>query len=259
MRVIVVFLFITQFAFAQKAKVKLHSFHNSTCDQESDPDRLRTRIISKVLVNGILTIHVATTATCCVDFVPKTKYAKGVLDLDFLETGEPCECGCCYEFVYEISGIKNSEVKITFMGKQIEQSYEKYKTYPVSFRIFKGDTINYVDKYGLRQGIWAPSADSAMMKKYLVFVDNRPVTQVRLYSNGQVERELIMDKISFKADGRDYFEYADYNRLVEYYESGQKKKECYNNAKVSFNSYEKGKCKEWNEMGELIYEGVYRK
>ena len=44
---------------------------------------------------------------------------------------------------------------------------------------------------------------------------------------------------------------------IYYYENGQKKRECHNVDLVFGNSYEKGLCKEWNERGELIYEGIY--
>ena len=121
------------------------------------------------------------------------------------------------------------------------------------------DTINYVDKYGLRQGIWNTPKDSLMSKIYFVHSDNRLIKRVTLYPNKQIESELINEKISFKADNKLYFDYSDFNRLIEYYESGQKKRECYNDNKVHDNSYEKGKCKEWNEKGELVYEGDFRK
>lgn len=239
--------------------MKLFGFKNSTCDGEIESFRLKTRIISKELSGDLLTVHIAATATCCVDFVPKTTFKKGILDLDFEETGTPCECNCCYEFTYQIKGITDDKIKITFKNKDIEQSDEKFETYPVSFKMLNGDTINYTDKYGLKQGIWILGADTVLKKRYFEYVDNRVVRLVKLYPNGQIESELIREKIHFSADNKIYFEYSEFNKLVEYYESGQKKKECYNNKQEHYNSYEKGTCKEWNEKGELVYEGDYRK
>jgi hypothetical protein len=259
MRLLIIFLLSTQLTLGQTSNVKLFSFKNSTCEENPESLQLRTRIIKKELSNGILTVQIGATATCCVDFVPKTTFKNGILNLDFEETGTPCECSCCYEFTYEVKGIKNDKIKITFRNKEIEQSDEKYKTFPTKFKILNGDTINYVDKYGLRQGIWNTPKDSLMSKIYFVHSDNRLIKRVTLYPNKQIESELINEKISFKADNKLYFDYSDFNRLIEYYESGQKKRECYNDNKVHDNSYEKGKCKEWNEKGELVYEGDFRK
>jgi hypothetical protein len=259
MRLLIIFFLGTQLTFGQTTKVKLFSFKNSTCDGESESFRLRTRIISKELSNGLLTIHIGATATCCVDFVPKTTFINGILNLDFDETGTPCECGCCYEFTYQINGVKDDNIKITFRNKNIEQSDEKYETYPVRFKILNGDTINYVDKYGFKQGIWVLSSDTLRKNRYFEYADNIAVRRVMLYPNGQIESELISDKISINTFDRPFFGYSRSNKLIEYYESGQKKKECYNDKNEFDNDYEKGKCKEWNEKGELTYEGNYRK
>jgi hypothetical protein len=258
MRLSLLLLLLCHLAFGQPT-ARLFSFQSSTCDEESDPYRLRTRIINKDLANGILTIQIGATATCCVKFIPKITFKNGIQDLDFEETGEACECTCCYEFIYQISGVSDEKLKITFRGKEIELSTEKYKTYPVQFKILNGDTINYIDKYGFKQGIWVFSRDSIKVKIFSEYADDRSIRYVRLYPNGQIERETISEKISFVADGQPHFEHADFNKYVEYFESGQKRKECYNESKVHNNSYENGKCREWNEKGELIYEGVYRK
>ncbi len=259
MRLLIVFLLGTQLTFGQTTKVKLFSFKNSTCDGVSESFRLRTRIIHKELSNGLLTVHIGATATCCVDFVPKATYKNGILNLDVEETGTPCECDCCYEFTYQINGIEDGQIKITFRGKEIEQSDEKYKTYPVQFRVLNGDTLNYVDKYGFRQGIWVVGPDTLIRRRYFEYSDNYPVRRVKLFPSGQIESELIREKISFNTTDRPFSGYSEINKLIEYYETGQKKRECYNEKKEFSNSYEKGKCKEWNEKGELIYEGDYRK
>jgi hypothetical protein len=259
MRLLIIFFLGTQLTFSQTSKVKLFSFKNSACDGETESFRLRTRIISKELSDDLLTIHIGTTATCCVDFVPKSTFKNGILNLDFEETGTPCECDCCYEFTYQIKGIKDDKIKITFRDKEIEQSDEKYKTYPVSFKILNGDTINYIDKYGFRQGAWVVGPDTLTRKRYFEYSDNHPVRRVKLFPSGQIESDLTNEKISFNTTDRPLIGYSEMNKLIEYYESGQKKRECYNDKKGFDNSYEKGTCKEWNEKGELVYEGVYRK
>ena len=260
MRVLIIFLLLTtQFAFGQSEKVKLFQFRSSTCDQESDPSRLRTRIIKKELNKNLLTVEIASTATCCVDFKPVTTLKNGVLHLDIEETGEACECSCCYEFSFQIEGVKDEKIKIKFRDKEIELSTEKFLTYQVKYKILNGDTINRVDKYGLRQGKWNTANDSLMTTVHFEYVDDRAVKRVKYYPSKRVESEVISEKVKFTSDNKEFYTYSDFNRFVEYYESGTKKKECYNDKHESLNSYEKGKCKEWNEKGELTYEGDYRK
>lgn len=258
-RLLIIFFLTSQYAFGQTPKIKLYNFQNSTCDHETDPGRLRTRIIKKDLKMGILKIQIAATAYCCVNFLPKATMQNEILDLDFQETGDPCECFCCYEFIYEIEGIKNDKISITFKGKEIELTDEKYKTYPIKYRIINGDTVNYIDKYGLRQGVWVWPQDSLRKTRYLEYADDTPVKLVKVYPNGQIESEVIREKIVVETDDGIYFDYFQNNKLIEYYESGKKKRECYNSKKHFDNDYEKGKCKVWNEEGELIYEGDYRK
>lgn len=182
-----------------------------------------------------------------------------MLDLDYEETGVPCECSCCYEFTYEIKGVTNDKLKITFKGKEIKQSDEKYKISPVQFKVVKGDTLNYIDKNGFMQGIWVIDPDTLIRKRYFEYADNWRIKSVNLFPNGQIESESIREKIHFVISAKNYYDYADFNKYVAYFQSGQKKKECYNDTKSNFNSYRDGKCKEWNEKGELVYEGDYRK
>jgi hypothetical protein len=255
----ILFLLTTQLTFGQSGKVKLFEFKNSTCDQESDPSRLRTRITKKELNKNLLTLDIAAVATCCVDFIPKATFKKGTLNLDIEETGEACECSCVYEFEFRIEGIKDDKIKIKFRDKDIEFSNERYLTYPIKYKILNGDTINYVDKYGFRQGKWNRPDDSLMAKSHGEFIDGRLVKVVKYFPSGKIESEKISEKVKVTSDNTEYFNYFDFNKYVEYYESGTKKKECYNNQNSMRNSYEQGKCNEWNEKGELTYEGDFRK
>lgn len=247
------FILISLNAVSQPA---LLEFRNSMCNSEEDPSRLRTRIISRKLEHNILTIEIAATATCCVSFKPVTAVREGILYLDFEETGEPCECSCCYEFVYRVFGISQSDIPVRFRKEQIEQSGEKYKTYPVVFEWYKGDTINRRDKYGFRQGIWRNLPKDSM--DYRAYADDHLIRLVRFYPDKKLKSEMIAEKIKFEWEGRSYDTYPGLNELIEYFPSGQKKKECYSDKKGWNNDHNKGLCREWNEKGELIYEGVFR-
>ncbi len=94
---------------------------------------------------------------------------------------------------------------------------------------------------------------------YFIYIDDNNARRVILYNNKDIKSELISEKIQFQSNDTNYFMHVDANRYVEYYTSGQLKKECYNQHKGFGNYYQNGNCREWNEKGELIYEGVYKK
>jgi hypothetical protein len=254
MRLLILFLLSTQFTFGQTPEVELFNFTSSICDKESDSGRLRTRIINKELKENVLTIHIAATATCCVEFIPITSYSSGVLNLDIEETGMECECSCCYEFIYQIKGIVDDKIKITFRNAEIEQSEEKYKTFPIEFKILNGDTVNLIDKYGFRQGVWVLPNDT-LTKVIYELSDDQIMGMTKFYSNGLVLSEISSEKILYTYDNTEIYSYIP-TKYIEYYESGAKRKECYNDNKEH---YTERKCKEWNEKGALVYEGDYRK
>jgi hypothetical protein len=248
-------LFLVLIPFSVFGQINLFQFNSSTCDQDEDPSRLRTRIIDKNLTDNLLTVHIAAHATCCVDFVPKIEVKNGVLYLDIEETGELCECACCYEFIYKISGIQNEGIPILFRNKEIKFSPEKYLIFPIRYDIHKGDTVNFIDKHNFKQGKWIILKDSLV---YTLYSFDWPYKRVRLYPNKMIKSETINEKIKFLWKGIEYYTHGENNKYVEYYESGQTKKECYNSFKGWSNNYKEGKCKEWNEKGELVYEGAYR-
>lgn len=158
--VILLFISIWNIGLSQKDKPLLVDFTPSECDANEDADRLLTRIIDYWFVGDTLLVEVGTKATCCVDFIPEIKFENDTLNLLFTETGSPCMCMCCYQFIYHIKGIRDENIGIKLQGKPIEFSEEKYLTYPVSFEILNGDTINYVDKYGFKQGLWFSKDDT---------------------------------------------------------------------------------------------------
>ncbi len=65
-----------------------------------------------------------------------------------------CMCDCCFCFNLVFSELDTTN--LTIMGKRNELPYypEGYKIVPIEFEILDGDTINYSDQYGRRQGKW---------------------------------------------------------------------------------------------------------
>jgi hypothetical protein len=260
MRLLITLLIGTQLTFGQTKKIELLDFKYSTCDEATLSTRLRTRIVKKEIKADILTVDIATVATCCVSFDPSISVKQGTLHLDFKETGTECECSCYYTLTYKVKGVKDRDIKIKFQNKDIEMSEEKYLTYPTKFKTLNGDTINYVDKYGFRQGKWAYSNDSTMTNGFFETKDDVPIKLVTLYPDKKVKSLTSRDEITIKdSNGKDFHTHSNYNYYVEYFESGTKKRECVSSNTSDSYKDPSGKCKEWTEKGELVYEGVYRK
>ena len=232
----------------QTGKIKLLEFKYSDCDKATLSNRIRTRIIKKDIEGDILTVNIATVATCCVEFDPITSTNQGVLYLDFRETGTPCECDCFYSLTYKIKGIKDTEIKIKFRNKDIELSDEKFNTYPIKFKILNGDTVNFTDKYGMRQGVCTFYNDSLMTKGYLEIANDTVFKMVNFYPNNRIVKDIF-------EKSKPHMNYTSY---LEYFESGKIKKECVSKD-VESSFRDNGMCKEWNEAGDLVYEGKYRK
>jgi hypothetical protein len=251
MRIIfLVLIFIPVITVAQKKKVTVVGFTATECtDGAALHNAIRTRVIEKKSSRDIFEIKIGTTETCCISYTPVVKYFSNKSGLDTLYLGygtygEPCECVCYYELTYQIKGLKDSDFDIRFKGKPIEFSEEKYKTYPVRYKLMGNDTINFVDKYGLRQGVW--TYDSGFIKTYFIFEDGVPMKEVHLYSTGKIKSESRR-------------EYSNWNYYIEYFENGQKKMECYNDRPGGSYKFDNGKCREWDINGEIIYEGPYKK
>jgi len=176
---------LTMIAFGQE--VRLVDFQPSECDETSDPYHLKTRIIDQEFHGDTLQIKVATKATCCVDFIPSITYNQDTLNLLFEETGIECECICCYQFNYHITGLKDKNFGVKLLSKAVEQSDEKYKTYPVEYFVFNGDTTGYKDKYGLRQGIHVSEFRGKLLYRHIK--DDQYIKFVLTDKNGNILKE----------------------------------------------------------------------
>jgi len=103
-----------------KIEVKLNAFESSECKKEIDYD-LQGNITKDFYENGNLKLSIYGVANCCSDFNPIFIVKNDTIDIGFKEFGRVCDCSCCYDFIYEISGIKNiTEYHINFINSIIE-------------------------------------------------------------------------------------------------------------------------------------------
>lgn len=230
-------------AWAQN-KVDVIEFTVSECTEPlSNSSMFRTRIIDKNHDNGIFIVRIATIETCCLEFKPTVKYfsSKGsvsdTLYLGYKSRKDPCECECYYEFVYKLK-TASQRFEIQFRGSPIEETIEPFKTYPIKYNVLGTDTINLIDKYGLRQGLWI--FDSL---EHYYFQDNEPIREILFFKNGNIKRDSKK-------------EYGNWNYQVEYFETGEMRRQCLNT--IPGESFRNGKCKEWDILGKLVYEGQFK-
>ncbi len=182
---IILFIFYTISVNCQE--IKLVNFIFSDCDKSVDVYRIKTRIINQNFSGDTLQINVGLVALCCVDFLPSIKFENDTLDLLYTETGVPCDCVCCYQFSYYITGITSKTFKVKLQSKFIELSDEKFKTYPIKYFIFNNDTTGYRDKYGLRQGIQVIESGEYVLETH--FKDDIPIKYVRTDKHKNIVKE----------------------------------------------------------------------
>jgi len=188
-------IFWSILAFGQD--VRLVDFQSTDCDENSDPYRLLTRIIQQEFHGDTLQIKVGTTATCCVDLIPSIAFKQDTLSLHLEETGIGCECICCYQFNFYITGLNDKKFGVKLLSNTIEQSDEKYKTYPVEYITYNGDTTAYRDKYGLRQGIIVIELKDNVLYKHV--------------KDDEYIKFVLKDKV-----GNVLMESTDYYEVIEY-------------------------------------------
>jgi hypothetical protein len=229
-----------------KGQVQLLNFTPSQCDQGENPERIKTRIVSQHFEGDIFKVEVGTIATCCVSFIPAVEFKNSVLHLRFRETGNACTCDCCYQFVYHIAGLKGKKFTIKLQDQKIEYSQEKYLTYPVKFNKVGKDTINYVDKYGFKQGLHIIGKLKQPREK-LIYQDGAPwqgSQWITYYPNGNKKKEMQY------AEGKKH--------LVEYYENGRKKAYCTDHEIILTDEswrYET-LCDRWDSLGNQVQTAV---
>ncbi len=247
--IMIVFIMIFSSAsFSQD--VQLLNFIPSACDHSEDASRILTRIISQNFHGDTLEIEVATTAICCVGFEPAISFQADTLNLILMETGDFCDCFCCYQFIFFISGLnrkqfgvklwKNSvlyDSKEVFSKRTIELSDEKYRTYPISFELLNGDTINYTDKYDFKQGKWIQNITTkeAIINREGFYINNQcwEGTDTTRYLDGnfksilKIKNGYIISNVSYYENGnkeseRRLYENGENAEFVSYFENGSK-------------------------------------
>ncbi len=132
---------------------------------------------------------------------------------------ELADCNCAFNLTYKIKGLKNKDYIITANGKRIIKSEHKFKIRrkKPSFEIADNDTINYIDIYGLKQGLHIRNRKDGKLFSKINYLDDEKVSGLaKTYYdlNG-------FDKIDVFMENREF-------SISKYYKNGKLIKVCDN-------------------------------
>jgi antitoxin component YwqK of YwqJK toxin-antitoxin module len=257
-------------------------------------ERIYDRIISQEYANNILKLRFGKLSNCAGISNPNSFFSRDTLKIifddfvtriDTMEDGSIVEshdivmCDCYFESDYVISDLPKEPLTILVNGTEI-QNHPKYKTYPVTFEVLDGDTINYIDKYGLEQGKWIVDIPNGGYIRGFQ-KDGKYITRdyKSYYDNNQLKGEYVLDSIG-RGFGRQFYSNGnlmsvhtktgvDKEVLIYYYENGNVKRHYINtdmSRDVTLEFYENGNLEKtsmfraWNEYyanGQLKIKRLY--
>jgi len=243
--------------------IELIGFSASQCDNNYPYERLvRTRIVSKNYLNGIYSVEIGIFENCSGVNTPNINFSNDTLQL-FYEIGELgkidtisidsnesgkitfttiqsyniAECNCCFHFIYSIKGLENKNYIISLNNIVIEYSPDKFLLFPIKFELYDNATINYIDEFGLKQGLWLK--EKSVVETWFNYKDNirMQLIQKKYYPNRKLKEEKV-------------FVHMELFERKEYFKNGKLKCECVNDDK----NKQLLNCIRWNKKGKLIKE-----
>jgi len=156
---------------------------------------------------------------------------------DSIKISTRTRCSCYMEITYVLKGIKKLK-PLKVYDKIVFEKDSMYRIYTPKYEIYEGDTINYVDKLGIKRGKWVEfdslgriieinyNRDKIHFSKseYFEYHLNGKIALHTVVDN-KMEEYLIQEKYDTNArllERNFYFSYYNYNTnegfLIEYEE-----------------------------------------
>ena len=255
-----IFIFVYSISFGQ-TKLDVINVMQSGCNKDADIFRVQNQIISQSHRNDTFEIRVGMVTNCAgitnlqAEYVNDTIYfhfEQGQIEYDTITKRGKTEirqlrrmlsCDCCFEFRFIAFKVPQQPKVVNINGSKFDFYSDRYRIYPIKFDIFQSDTINFIDKYGLKQGRWNKIENDFeidSLENYIFeafYVENRIKTEnLKIYfPSGKLKM------LKLKTDFDRY-------RKTNYYENGQIESEIINNeyelGLVSYSFYEDGSVHE---------------
>lgn len=179
---------------AKGRKVKLVSWRANPCDNTYDPYRVASRITAIEPRENVTLLTVSFSDNCCAKFEPKItfKNRKLILSPYKEDSFSLCGCQCCFCIVFEIEGLPPNGYETYFHGEEIALTDEPYEVFEPKYEIYKGDTINRLNRYRIQEGIWMTFFDDGRFEtieqypKFALDEVSEPIWKKNFYSSGKL-------------------------------------------------------------------------
>lgn len=125
MRIVIIVLISNSKIYSQTIPFSplLVGFSPSECDESAFSLQKYNRIKSIELSDTVALVEVEIVGNCCVDFDATIEVKDTIINLIYMESGDPCRCLCCYQFVYSINGItKEHDIVYLLNGRGVQGS-----------------------------------------------------------------------------------------------------------------------------------------
>ncbi len=265
---LLIFLFSFLCSYSQKneREVRLIDYIPKNCTGMPNVENLLTRIISKDFKGDTLYLHLGFNYDCCVEIDPIINYECGVLNLDIDKRGRKsgvvriCDCICCYELTLVIVGLLGVDFTTMIGSHEIPLTDRKYKTFPVTFQIENGDTINRTNKYGHRVGVWNYYKDSVLNFVEIYsdkgFLEPEMIGWKSCYPNGAIKTSYTNGELIWYDTNGNVTTIRNRHEKNTYYPSGKLKRSCkYWEENVNNKAVKRHRCNDWAEDGVLLING----
>ena len=206
MKKIAIIIFFTLISFTILCQ-KLVGFKLSDCHNNSYPEYIRNRIVSKKLENDTLKLSIGFSENCCFSPQPIVNLKKDTLYIEIDNiSNRLCGCECCFKLEMSITNIQDTSIfvvykkNVTILKDKEFQDSMTFQELTFSNNQFEFPTMNEFKSYtpnnvtnetGIKIGLWRIWKDNVISKD--VYYSENIIDQGRVewsmnyYPNGQIE------------------------------------------------------------------------
>jgi len=207
------------FLFAVKAFSQDTSFVTTTLNFDCDEIINYLQVKNNRLINfnknesGFTTDFIFR-LTCCAEYEIIGRYSGDSLFLNAKQTNDvSCDCICYYKATLQLPFI-NPEL-VYWDNEYIGTKQTEYVEHPVSYEIFEGDTINFIDKFKRAQGKFIFGEDKQNPRAKLTFENDSIISGWRILEYHKNNTPYILTTYNRHNVGdRSLYTYIDSNQRI---------------------------------------------
>ena len=142
-------------------------------------------LIEKYKINDTIILIIQQLGDCNQKYIGEIDADKSKIDLIFTLNGGAAECWCNNRIQYKIISQNSIPKKILINDKKCRIFSDYYKTHKIKYDIMDNDTINYRDKYGLKQGVHRKYGLFNDTIHYTNYINDEIIEEKKFYLNGR--------------------------------------------------------------------------